>query len=429
MTPPDLTETRELLAFIDACPSPYHACEEVARRLVEARFEEVREQAAWQDRSGRYFFRRSGGIAAWIVPDGAAPTAAFKIVGAHTDSPNLRIKPRPNTGRAGYRQLGVEIYGGVLLNSWLDRDLGLSGRVAVRANGGTELRLFKTDRPLLRVPQLAIHLDREVNVKGLLLNPQSNMAPVWGMGTSGEGDFENFLSGELDCSVDDIVTWDVMCHVTTPSSIFGVDEEFIAAPRLDNLASCFSGLSALLRAADSEDTSRIPAISFFDHEEVGSASTAGAGGPVLRNLIERSVLSRGGTREDYHRSIAGSICVSADMAHATHPNYTERHEPDHFLAVNKGPVIKINSNQRYASDAETEALFQRACEEADVPFQKWVNRNDLGCGSTIGPITAAQTGIRTVDVGNPMLSMHSSREMAGSWDPEFMRRALVAFYG
>ena len=255
------------------------------------------------------------------------------------------------------------------------------------------------------------------------------MSPVWATGITSSNEFEDFLAGELDVDAADIQSWDMMCHATTPSSIWGVDEEFISAPRLDNLASCFSGLRALIRAASSDDNSRIAAVTFFDHEEVGSNSNSGAGGPILRDLIERSVLSRGGTREDYHRSIANSVCVSADMAHATHPNYPERHEPDHFLAINAGPVIKINSNQSYASNAETEAIFQSACERADVPFQKWVNRTDLACGSTIGPITASQTGIKTVDVGNPMLSMHSAREMAGSWDPEFMLRALVAFYG
>ena len=427
MTPPDLADARALLSFIDASPSPFHACVETARQLEAAGFRRVDEEEAWSPDAGRYYISREGGIAAWVVAEGTAPTAGFKIIGAHTDSPNLRVKPRADTGRAGYRQLGVEVYGGVLLNTWLDRDLGLSGRVMVRGSNGPESRYLLVQRPILRVPQLAIHLDREINTKGLLLNKQTLMAPVWALGGPREEHFVEFLAAELDVAPKDVMTWDVMCHDTNPSTVWGLKEEFISAPRLDNLASCFSGLQALLAIADSATADSIPAVTFFDHEEVGSSSRRGAGGPILKDWMERSVLARGGGREDFHRAIASSICVSADMAHATHPNYVDRHEPDHFLEINAGPVIKVNSNQRYASEAETEAVFQTACETAGVPFQKWVNRTDLACGSTIGPITASVTGIKTVDVGNPMLAMHSIREMAGSQDPGLMRRAMAAF--
>jgi len=429
MVTQDLTETRELLAFIDASTSPFHACAEMATRLEAAQFVQVHEDSLWTDEPGRFYVLRAGCLTAWIVSPDTAPEAGFRIIGAHTDSPNLRVKPKPDTGTAGYRQLGVEVYGGVLLNSWLDRDLGLSGRVMVRGARESETRLLQTSRPLLRVPQLAIHLDRDINTKGLLLNKQKHMSPVWALGTGDEDGLRKFLGEELKVDATDVLSWDLMCHDTNPSTIFGRDDEFISAPRLDNLASCFSGLRALLAAAENGSKEVVPMVSFFDHEEVGSQSRSGAGGPILGDLIERSVMSRGGAREDYHRAIAGSLCVSADMAHATHPNYVERHEPDHFLAINAGPVIKINSNQRYATDAETEAMFQRICEDADVPFQKWVSRTDLGCGSTIGPISSSSTGIRTVDVGNPMLSMHSIREMAGSQDAPHMLRAMTAFLG
>ena len=427
MTTQDLTETRELLAFIDAATSPFHACAEMASRLEAAKFTRVREDAEWSANPGRFYVLRSGSLAAWVVGADTAPEAGFRIIGAHTDSPNLRIKPRPDTGSAGYRQLGVEIYGGVLLNSWLDRDLGLSGRVMVRGAKETEERLLQVTRPLLRVPQLAIHLDREINVKGLLLNKQKHMSPVWALGRSDEGGLRNFLAAELKVEASDVMSWDLMCHDVNASTIFGRDEEFISAPRLDNLASCFSGLRALIQAAEGENPKTVSMLSCFDHEEVGSQSRSGAGGPILADLIERSVMSRRGSREDYLRALSSSICISADMAHATHPNYMERHEPDHFLALNAGPVIKLNANQRYASDAETEAMFQRLCEDNEIPFQKWVTRTDLACGSTIGPISAAATGIRTVDVGNPMLSMHSIREMAGSLDAPLMLRAMTAF--
>lgn len=427
MTPPDLADARALLAFIDASPSPFHACVETARQLEASGFRRVDEEKAWSSDPGRFYLSREGGIAAWVVAEGTAPSAGFRVIGAHTDSPNLRVKPRADTGRAGYRQLGVEVYGGVLLNTWLDRDLGLSGRVMVRGSNGPESRYLLVQRPILRVPQLAIHLDREINTKGLLLNKQAHMSPVWALGGPQEEHFVQFIASELDVAPKDVLTWDVMCHDTNPSTVWGLKDEFISAPRLDNLASCFSGLQALLEVADRASSDSIPAVTFFDHEEVGSSSTRGAGGPILKDCMERSVLARGGGREDYHRAIASSICVSADMAHATHPNYAERHEPDHFLEINAGPVIKINANQRYASEAETEAVFQTACEQAGVPFQKWVNRTDLACGSTIGPITASVTGIKTVDVGNPMLAMHSIREMAGSRDPGYMRRALAAF--
>ncbi len=226
-----------------------------------------------------------------------------------------------------------------------------------------------------------------------------------------------------------MLSWDAMCHDTNPSTLLGVEEEFLSAPRLDNLCSCFSAIQGLTRRLERDDEPHyISAICLFDHEEVGSGSSRGAQSPLLRDLFERIVLARGGTREDYHRAIASSVCVSADMAHATHPNYVEKHEPDHHLCMNRGPVIKINTNQNYASEGETEALFQTVCERADVPFQKWVNRTDLACGSTIGPITAASLGLRTVDVGNAQLAMHSARELCGALDPAFLVRALVEFW-
>ncbi|HED66476.1 MAG TPA: M18 family aminopeptidase [Planctomycetes bacterium] len=419
-----------LIDFIDESPSPFHAVEATAARLRAAGFREVAEEDAFEAGSGRRYLVRGGSLVAWWIPDGVDPRAGFRVVGAHTDSPNLRIKPRPDTGRAGYRQLGVEVYGGALLNSWLNRDLGLSGRVFLRAGSGDpEQRLFRIDRPVCTVPQLAIHLHRDIRTEGLRLNAQEHLAPVWALGDGNEGGFRELLAEELAVEADSILSWDAMCHDTQPSSFVGAEREFLAAPRLDNLCSSYCGLAALLASAERASAKHVAVLTLFDHEEVGSTSSRGATSPLLGDVLERILLAAGGTREDFHRAIARSVCVSSDMAHATHPNYVAKHEPDHWLAMNAGPVLKINANLRYATEAETEALFQRACEVAGVPFQKWVNRTDLACGSTIGPLTAANLGMRTVDVGNPQLSMHSARELCGSLDPEYMVRALTEFHG
>lgn len=431
MTPDLKSDARSLGEFIDSAPSPYHAVESAVRMLSEAGFSQLGEAEKWSGGGKRYVVR-GGSLVAWSEEPGCSAGRGFRVVGAHTDSPNLRIKPRPDTGRAGYRQLGVEIYGGVLLNSWLDRDLGLSGRVQLRngsAPAGLEERLFCIGRPILRVPQLAIHLHRDINEKGLKLNPQRHMAPIWGLADGSERGFTDWLGSELGVPARDIASWDAMCHDTMPSAVTGVDEEFLSAPRLDNLCSSYTGLRALIDGpSDSSEQQFTPVLCLFDHEEVGSSSRGGAGGPILRDVLERIVLLRGGSREDYHRSITASLCASADMAHATHPNYVEKHEPDHILKMNAGPVIKINTNLRYASESETEAHFQLACEAAGVPFQKWVNRTDLACGSTIGPITAANLGMKVVDVGCAQLAMHSVREFCGSHDPGYMIQALRAFF-
>ncbi|MFT7485548.1 MAG: aspartyl aminopeptidase, partial [Candidatus Paceibacteria bacterium] len=265
----------------------------------------------------------------------------------------------------------------------------------------------------------------EIVTKGLLLNKQVHMQPVWGLGRAGERGFRDWLAEELEVEATSLLSWEAMAHDVQPCAIVGADHELISAPRMDNLASSFSCLNALLRAANSNDELQyIPVVALFDHEEVGSGSATGAASPMLRTLLERTALGRGGSREDLHRAIADSLCVSLDMAHATHPNYAERHDPDHHLAMNEGPVIKVSANLRYATESSTEAAFELACLKAEVPMQKWVMRTDLACGSTIGPITAQNLGMACVDVGNPMLGMHSIRETAGADDPDYIERAL-----
>jgi aspartyl aminopeptidase len=427
LTPAARAAALDLIAFIDASPSPFHACAAAAARLEAAGYTEVREVDVWPSEPGRRYLVRGGSLVAWSSEGRRGPAHPFRIVGAHTDSPNLRIKPHADTGHAGYRQLAVEVYGGALLNSWLDRDLGLSGRVVVRdasAPGGTVARLLRDDRPLLRVPQLAIHLDREIGANGLKLNPQQHLVPVWGLGSPTPGAFRTYVAGVVGAGAHDVLGWDLMAHDRTPSTLAGVEEELVSAPRLDNLCSSWAGLTALLAHEGEGPT---PVLVLFDHEEIGSTSDRGAASSLLPTVLERIVTGPGGARDDLFRALAGSVCASADMAHATHPNYADRHEPGHHIALNGGPVLKVNTNLRYATDGATTAAFALACEQAGVPLQRYAHRSDLPCGSTIGPITAAELGIATLDVGAPQLAMHSARELAGSADPAMYAAALGAF--
>ncbi|MBX3313456.1 MAG: M18 family aminopeptidase [Actinobacteria bacterium] len=422
-----VTDVEDLLAYVDASPSPYHAVEESARRLLAAGFEELAPGAPLPA-GGSRFVRRGGALVAWAGPSRGADDP-FRLVGAHTDSPNLRVKPRPDLGSAGFRQLGVEVYGGALWNSWLDRDLGLSGRVVVRGADGPETHLFRVDEPLLRIPQLAIHLDRDVNGGGLKLNPQTDLTPVWGVGSSGPDDFRAFLADRVGAAAADVLAWDAMVHDLTPSTRLGLDGELVAAPRIDNLLSCWAGTEALVAATEQlAPPAATPVLCLYDHEEVGSTSTTGADGALLASLLEQIVTAGGGDRAAFLRSMARSACISADGAHATHPNHPERHDPDHRVAIDGGPVVKVNANQRYASDAETIALAVDAAERAGVPHQVFVSRNDQPCGSTIGPLTAARLGIATVDVGVAQLSMHSARELCGAQDPPRFVQLLHAFH-
>lgn len=426
---PDVEPARRMGAFIDAAPSPFHACLGAAARLEAAGFSELREVDAWDAARGSFYVRRGGSLVAWSVGDHHTATDGFRIVGAHTDSPNLRVKPRPDAGRVGYRQLAVEVYGGALLNSWLDRDLGLSGRVVLRGAAGPEERLLLIQRPLLRVPQLAIHLDREISSDGLRLNAQQHMSPIWGLGDPTAGGFAAFLAAQLDVAPGSILAWDLMAHDLTPCTLIGADLEMISAPRLDNLCSSWAGVEAIVAAASaSSEPSQVPVLVLFDHEEIGSTSDRGADSAMLPALLERIVLGLGGGREEVLRALAASVCLSADNAHATHPNYADRHEPGHLIELNRGPVLKVNSNVRYATDAVSASAFLLACEQAGVPHQRYAHRSDLPCGSTIGPITASRLGISTVDIGAPQLAMHSSRELGGAADPGYYTAAMAAFF-
>jgi aspartyl aminopeptidase len=407
---------QDLGAYVSASPSSFHAVHEAGRRLEQAGFARLDELQPWEGGPGQYFIIRDGALIAWVVPEGAGPATGFNILGAHTDSPTFKLKPKPTTGAHGWLQAGVEVYGGPLLNSWLDRELQLAGRLVML--DGTE-HLTATG-PMLRFPQLAIHLDRAVN-DGLALDKQRHMNPVWGLGNPADTDLLAVLASHVSgASVDaaEIGGYDVVMADTQAPSVFGGNSEFFASGRLDNLSSTHAGLAALIAHASAPGTgSPIAVLAAFDHEEIGSNSRSGACGPILEDVLVRISDGLGATVSQRRQALAASFCVSADAGHAVHPNYAERHDPANHPVLNGGPLLKINANQRYATDAPGAALWARLCADAGVPYQEFVSNNAIPCGSTIGPLTATRLGIRTVDVGVPLLSMHSAREMCGVEDP------------
>ena len=424
-------QAQDLLAFIDASPSPWHAVDAVAQRLRQSGFVALREDERWQlTAGGRYYVVRGGSsIIAFVAGGESLAERGFRLVGAHTDSPGLRIKPKPLQAGDGLLRLGVEVYGGPILATFADRDLGLAGRVAVRDGAGASLRLVSFGEPLLRLPNLAIHMNREVNESGLKFNKQTELPLTLGLaGDSGaaDGRFHALLAERLAVESGDILSWELTACDTQPGAFWGVDREFIADSQLDNLASCHAGLCALL-AVESPGTTNVCA--FFDHEEVGSESATGAGGTFISDVLRRIAAIAGLDNEDYRCALARSFFISADMAHAYNPNFPAAYEPCHRVAVNGGPVIKINANQRYSTGADSAARFIMLCEKAGVPYQHYAHRTDLGCGSTIGPIVAASLGVASVDVGSPMWAMHSIRESAGVLDHGYMVAALSAAFG
>ncbi|HEV7421981.1 MAG TPA: M18 family aminopeptidase [Mycobacterium sp.] len=421
-----------LCEFIDASPSPFHVCVTVAERLRAAGFTELAEEQAWPSQAGDFFTVRAGSLVAWRSGDDAG--VPFRIVGGHTDSPNLRVKQHPDRFVSGWQVVALQPYGGAWLNSWLDRDLGISGRLSLRVSGRQERSdsgrnygnsvhdvLVRIDDPILRVPQLAIHLadDR----KAVALDPQRHVNAVWGVG-SGARSFVGYVAERADVDPADVLAADLMTHDLTPSTVIGANRDLVSAPRLDNQGTCYAGLEAFLAA---ESGGHLPVLALFDHEEVGSTSDHGAQSELLLTVLERITLAAGGSREDFLRRLSGSMVASGDMAHATHPNYPERHEQGHLIEVNAGPVLKVQPNLRYATDGRTAAAFALACAQAEVPLQRYEHRADLPCGSTIGPMTAARTGIPTVDVGAAQLAMHSARELMGADDVYAYSAALQAF--
>lgn len=423
-SPAAAAHAEDLAAFVAASPSSFHAAAEAARRLEEAGFTRLDEGEPWPaPAGGSYVVVRDGATIAWVVPRSATATTAVHILGAHSDSPGFKLKPKPTIGRLGWLQAGVEIYGGPLLNSWLDRELVLAGRLVL--DDGTSA--LAATGPLLRLPQLAIHLDREAN-EHLALHKQSQTQPVWGLGTADSADILGELAREAGVDAARIRGYDVVTADAARGAIFGRDGVFFASGRLDDLASVHAGVVALERAAEGHDAPHIAMLAVFDHEEIGSETRSGAAGPFLSDVLERVWLSLGADREQQLRALAASWCVSSDVGHSVHPNYAEKHDPVVQPVLGSGPILKINANQRYATDAAGAAAWNGWCEAAGVTSQEFVSNNAVPCGSTIGPITATRLGIRTVDVGIPILSMHSARELAGVSDLYDLSRVAETFF-
>jgi aspartyl aminopeptidase len=423
--------TDDLIAFLNAAPTPWHATVEATRRLEARGVNRLREDQSWTLRPGQsaYIVRGGGTIAALRIPSGFSvrKPLPFHIIAAHTDSPCLRLKPLPPQSVQGYRQWGVEVYGGVLHNSWLDRDLGIAGRVF--RPGDREAKLVRFENHPIRIPQLAIHLDRTVNEQGLVLNAEKHLVPVMGQ-VGGSESLEALLERETGAPFSDL-SFELCLYDTQPAGYGGLDDAFVYSGRLDNLAMCHAALSAFLDAGTSDLSDQAQAVQvsvLFDHEEIGSVSAQGAKSNFLASVLERTALSLGLDREAWLRLLPQSFLFSADMAHALHPNYVERHDAQHFPLPNRGPVLKANASLRYATDADGAARFQGFARRAQVPVQNFVNRADLACGSTVGPGLSAELGIPAVDAGNAMLSMHSAREMCGADDSapmiELMREFL-----
>lgn len=419
-----LAHAEDLADLVAASPSALHAAAEVARRLESVGFARLEEGDAWPSAPGRFVVVRDGAAIAWIVPASAAATTPVRILGAHTDSPGFVLKPQPTTGRLGWLQAGVEVYGGPLLNSWLDRELRLAGRLVLDDGSST----LVGSGPLLRLPQLAIHLDRSAN-DALTLDRQAHTQPVWGLGEPASADLIGELAGIAGVDLARVRGYDLSVADAARGAVFGKDDAFFASGRLDDLASVHAGVVALTAvAADGVDADHIPVLAAFDHEEIGSASRTGAAGPFLDEVLERIGIALGATREERMRAMAASWHVSSDVGHSVHPNYPERHDPVVRPLLGSGPILKINANQRYATDGAGEAAWRGWSAAAGVPVQEFVSNNTVPCGSTIGPITATRLGIRTVDVGIPILSMHSARELAGVADLAGLTRVAEAFY-
>lgn len=417
-----------LLNYIDDSPSPWHAVHTSEKALSENGFSELIEGDVWSlQRNGRYYVKRDdSSIIAFTVAANDLAQDGFRLIGAHTDSPGLRIKPKPDNKQHGVNRLGVEVYGGALLATFTDRDLSLAGRVHINQNGKLAPKLIHFKKPFLRLPNLAIHMNPKVNTDGLKLNKQTELPLLLSI-ASDQPALVDLLAAELNVDASAISAWELHACDTQAGALYGLNEEFYANSQLDNLASCHAGLSALLSDA-SLNSSQFNVCAFFDHEEIGSNSHKGADGSFLPDVLERIAGSLEMSTEDYKRALSNSFIISADMAHAYQPNFPSAYEPEHKVLVNQGPVIKVNANIRYASNSASQARFIQLCEQADVPYQQYSHRTDIGCGSTIGPMTSARLGINTVDVGCPMWAMHSIRESAGVLDHQYITRVFTQFF-
>ena len=427
-------QVQKLLDFIDASPTPWHAVQSIEAQLAAFKFVKLDETAKWKLLpGGRYYVvRDDSSIIIFVKGQKPLVETGFKIVGAHTDSPGLRIKPNAVNGTDGLLRLNVEVYGGPIIATFTDRDLSLAGRISYKDNQNNIVSiLVKFDKPLLRLPNLAIHMNRAVNEEGLKLHKQNELPLILSVLTEEclpQTYFSELMQQQTGCDSERILSWDLVVFDTQKGCFWGANDEFYADSQLDNLASCHAALQALLddSVLENDNTS---VCAFFDHEEIGSESNKGADGSFFTDVLQRIVLSTESESEDFARAMAQSFMISADMAHAYQPNFPLAYDQDHKVTVNKGPVIKVNANHRYTSESVSQAMFIDWCEQAGVPYQKYSHRSDLACGSTIGPISSARLGIRSVDVGNPLWAMHSIRESAGVLDHGYMIKAMKQFFG
>ncbi len=418
---------KEFFEFLTSSPTPYHAVSSMADRFHKQGFRRLSEQETWKLQRGSRSFvvRDDGAIVAFCLSSEAEVKEGFRILGAHTDSPCLQIKPLPDVNTLKYQQLGVEVYGGALLNPWFDRDLSIAGRVCCQTNdGGLRVYLANFQRPILSIPSLAIHFDREAN-KNRSINAQQNITPLFSQVINNQvPDFKTILKKQIEeehrtKDIAEVLGFDMFCYDTQPPEFLGLNKEFISASRLDNLLSCFVGTIAMIEKNQKGNSIFI----CNNHEEIGSTSATGAMGSLPTAIIERIVPDV----LDRRICLSRSFFISMDNAHAVHPNYMDKSDANHQILLNRGPVIKINANQRYASNSFSEAVFQLLAKEINVETQEFVMRNDMACGSTIGPLIASQLGIRTVDVGAPTLAMHSIRELTGSLDPYLLYQTIKHF--
>ena len=423
----------DLLSFLQRSPTPFHAASNLLELLTQGGFSVLAEGDEWQlQRGGRYVVTRNdSSLIAFVIGSDDPVQAGLHLAGAHTDSPCLKIKPNPELQRNGYFQLGVEVYGGALLNPWFDRDLSLAGRVTyVDGNGALASALIDFKKPIATIPSLAIHLDRDAN-SNRSINAQTQLPPVL-MCQAGDKTptFRALLLDQLreqsgNEDVCEVLDYEISCYDTQPPALLGIEQEFISSARIDNLLSCFIGVRALLTA----NGQRSALMMCSDHEEVGSASTSGAQGTFLQAVLRRIAGTHAPFSEErYVRMIDRSMLISCDNAHGIHPNFADKHDSNHGPLLNQGPVIKLNANQRYATNSETAAQFRQLARQVDAPVQSFVVRSDMACGSTIGPIVATETGIKTVDVGVPQWAMHSIRETAGTRDCGYLFRILQQFF-
>lgn len=420
--------TVKLMNFIEASPSPFHAGIKIKETLIAKGFKKLDESESWKLQPGKSYFVEKGNslVAAFRLGLKKPAESGFNMAGSHIDSPGLKIKPASETISKGCAKVSVEIYGGPIVATWLDRELLISGRVMVKDKKGWKQELVSLKKPLAVIPNLAIHLNREIN-KGFEYNAQNHLPAIISIAENANDKniLKSAIAAELGVKVDAVGEYDLFLSDPNPGSFLGMNDELFISPRLDNLNSTYCILTALCENENPEAT----AIGiFFDHEEIGSKTPQGADSAFLKNLLERITVVTGGVKDDFHRALSKSFLISADCAHAVHPNFPEKHDSAYSPVLNGGPVIKFNANFRYATTAETAAHFESLCEKAKVPCQKIINRSDMPCGSTIGPISSALLAVRTVDVGNPMWAMHSIRETAGSYDHFYMIKALQEFF-